>query len=188
MGLRAALAVTATFLLGLAAGLVMPEGWARLVMGLARELVQRVYVPDPLQLALRIFLNNARAVLLMVALSPIVPVPALITMANGVFLGVAFRYAASATSLEAAVLAVAPHGVIEIPAFLYAAASATSFGVPLWRKAFGGRGSWPKILGGLARAVALALLLLALAALVEALVTPALLRLAGLEPGAWPPP
>jgi len=178
VGRKALALVTLAFAAGLLAGLNAPRGLADQIMELAKELVQRVYTEDPFELALRILLNNARVVALLAILSPLVVAPALVVFANGFILGVALEYAAGRASWWAAIAAVAPHGVLEIPALLYAAAACTSFGVALWRKILGRRGTpWRKLLALLLKPLAISLLLLAAAAIIEAFVTPALLKL-----------
>lgn len=172
---------------GVAAGLNVPKPLAETLIEAARELVERIFTPNPLELALRIFLNNARVALLLALLSPLVPVPGLLVLANGVILGIAMVYAAGKASWLAALASVLPHGVVEVPALLYAAAASTAFGLALWRSLLGReRGAWRRALPALAKALAVSLALFALAALIEALVTPAVLRHVSRPPALLP--
>jgi len=161
------------YLAGVAAGLQAPEWLIQQVIEAAKELVERIFTPNPLELALRIFLNNARVALIVAALSPSVVAPGILVFANGVVLGIALTYAAARFGWSAALAAVLPHGVIEIPALLLTAAASTSLGIAIWRAALGRkREPWRKALSRFAKALALSLLLFAAAALIEAVVTP----------------
>lgn len=166
------------YLAGVALGLQAPEPLAELVFGAMRELVERILTADPLELALRIFLNNARVALIIALLSPLVVAPGLLVFANGVVLGIALTYAASKLGWPAALASVIPHGILEIPAFLLVAAASTSLGLALWRALLGrGKGAWGSILRAFVKALALSLALFAAAALIEATVTPLLAAL-----------
>jgi stage II sporulation protein M len=163
---------------GVALGLKAPEQLAETVIEEARRLVESIFTGNPLELALRIFLNNARVALLTALLSPLVVAPGLLVLANGFVLGIALTYAAGRLGWAAALAAVLPHGVVEIPALLLAAAASTSLGAAIWRALLGrGKAQWRRELWSFAKAIALSLLLFAAAALIEAIVTPALVSL-----------
>lgn len=167
------------YLAGVAVGLQAPRQVAEIVIEQARELVRRVFTTDPLELALRIFLNNARVALITALLSPLVVAPGLLVFINGVVLGIALTYAASKLGWAVAMASVLPHGVLEIPALLLAASASTSLGLAIWRAARGRkREPWKKALWGFAKTFAASLALFAVAALIEAIVTPLLASLA----------
>jgi len=173
----------ALFLAGLAAGLRAPPQLVEQVVGLLREFVGRVMAPNPIELMARILLNNLRVVAIAALTSPLVVAPLLIALANGVVLGITLAYASGRLPWALAVLAVAPHGVVEIPALLYSVAACTDFGLALWRRLRRRGGEpWLRPLARLARSLAIAALLFAAAAFIEAFVTPLLLAFGGGAP------
>jgi len=164
---------------GIAVGLQAPEQLAEMVIEEARRLVESIITSDPFELALRIFLNNARVALIVALLSPLVVAPGFLVFANGIILGIALTYAASKLGWVVAMASVLPHGILEIPALLLAAAASTSLGLAIWRAVRGRkREPWRKTLSSFAKAFTISLALFAAAAFVEAIVTPLLASLA----------
>jgi len=167
------------YLAGIAVGLQAPEQLAEMVIEEAKRLVESIITSNPLELALRIFLNNARVALIIALLSPLVVAPGLLVFANGVVLGIALTYAASKLGWAVAMASVLPHGILEIPALLLAAAASTTLGLAIWRAARGRKKEpWRKTLSSFAKTFAISLALFAAAAFVEAIVTPLLASLA----------
>lgn len=167
------------YLAGIAVGLQAPEQLAEMVIEEAKQLVESIITSNPLELALRIFLNNARVALIIALLSPLVVAPGLLVFANGVVLGIALTYAASKLGWAVAMASVLPHGILEIPALLLAAAASTTLGLAIWRAARGRKKEpWRKTLSSFAKTFAISLALFAAAAFVEAIVTPLLASLA----------
>ncbi|WP_175060042.1 stage II sporulation protein M [Thermococcus sp. 2319x1] len=122
-----------------------------------------------------IFLNNSR-VAVICALGGVLfgIVPAGILFFNGFIVGVVIQYFnAQGESLAKILLAIIPHGVIEIPAFAVAGMG----GVEWYLGIINGEGTvGERFLRGFKRAVrmlALALVMLLVAAFVEAYITPA---------------
>lgn len=171
------LAVTLVYIIGVVLGFYASGSLAEALLEAIRELANRVLTENPWELALRIFIHNTESVLKAVLMSPLVLIPALTVFVNGVILGVAINYMLiRSNSWFFIFLALAPHGILEIPVLLYVCAISTSFGVNLWRSLLGkDRNAWRKSGIKLVKGLAISLVLLALAAFIEALVTPAII-------------
>lgn len=170
-------AIIAAYLFGVALGFNTPEPLASTILEAVKELAERLITQNPAELAWRIFFNNARAVLVVALLSPLVLAPGLTVFANGVILGIALAYAAEAHSWLAAIISIAPHGVIEVPAFIYASVVSTTFGLTLWRKLLRKGGvQLSEASLNLAKGLLISITLLAVAAFVEAFITPLFLK------------
>ena len=126
-----------------------------------------------------IFLKNVTAVLVGFALSPffcLVPVAALVL--NGGLLGLVSATVVQEKSLGYLLAGVLPHGVIEIPALIIGEAAALSFGTAVMLSLVN-QERRKLLLPNLrqnARYLALAVILLFPAALIETYVTPLLVR------------
>lgn len=135
--------------------------------------------PQPL-VFLFILLKNVSAVLFSFFLSPFFfLVPVLALLSNGWILGVVSVITVQEKSLGFLLAGVLPHGVIELPALFLGEAVALNFGAAVMLRVWGGQG------GGLGaifrqnlRSLRLPIVLLLLAAVIEAYVTPLVLRLA----------
>lgn len=161
---------------GVVLGFYAPEPLAEALLEAVRGLARRILTENPWELALRIFLHNSESLLKVALLSPLVVVPAIAAFLNGVILGAAVAYMLESSPWLLIFLALAPHGVVEVPTLLYFCAVSTSFGINLWRSLLGkDRDAWKR--GGveLVKGLAISLALLALAAFIEALVTPAII-------------
>ncbi len=171
------LPVTAlAYVLGMVLGFYAPEPLAETLLEVIRGLARRIITENPWELALRIFIHNSESLLKVALLSPLIVVPVIAAFLNGVILGVAVAYMLESSSWLFIFLALAPHGVVEIPALLYFCATSTSFGIDLWRSLLGkDRDAWRRGVVKLAKGLAISLALLALAAFIEALVTPAII-------------
>ena len=126
-----------------------------------------------------IFLKNVLAVLVGFALSPffcLVPVAALVL--NGGLLGLVSATVVQEKSLDYLLAGVLPHGIFELPALFIGEAAALSFGTAVML-AVVNKERRKQVLPNLkqnARYLALAVILLFPAALIETYVTPLLVR------------
>jgi len=127
----------------------------------------------PVLRALLIFRNNAKVVATMVSLGITGIVPVAIIAGNGLVLGMIVEYVrASGLGITAVILSIVPHGIIEVPGICIAAAGGFRWFLEIVK----GKGSFSeRLVRGLRSAVVgflISLLLLAIAALVEAYITP----------------
>ncbi|OGO24549.1 MAG: hypothetical protein A2Z28_02550 [Chloroflexi bacterium RBG_16_51_9] len=135
-------------------------------------------LPQPSVFAF-IFLKNAVAVLVGFALSPffcLVPAAALVL--NGGLLGLVSISVVREKSLGFLLAGVLPHGIFEIPALIIGQAAAFSFGTSVMLAIFS-KERRKLVLPNLkqnARYLALSVILLLVAALIETYVTPLLVR------------
>ncbi len=123
-----------------------------------------------------LFLNNAiKAFFVLLMGLGLGFVPVFFTLINGVLIGVVIHLAGPSAALLAGIL---PHGVIEIPAVLFAAAMGMHLGAGIWCKARGKDFNVPAQVTAAVRIylrfVAPALLV---AAFIEAYITPSVMRL-----------
>jgi len=168
--------MTLLFLAGLVVG-VQVAGYTR---GFIKQLSSPLGAPverlleNKYLLALLILANNLRVLFILLVSCVTVVGPAVVIFVNGVVVGAVLTLASSKLPPEALILSVLPHGVVEIPAFIYAASTSTVFGVALWERVLKRRE-----LGGAVRLLLagtlISALLIAVAALIEAFVTPSLL-------------
>jgi stage II sporulation protein M len=131
----------------------------------------------PFRLAVAIFLNNAVKTFFAIVLGVVLGiVPVIFLFANGIALGVAISISTQARGLWPSLLAILPHGIIELPAVLLG----TSIGLMIGHLAaqgISGRARVP-IIAEIGRAIryfcTVIVPLLVLAALVETFITAAL--------------
>ena len=171
---RVVLVMALLFLAGMAAGSLAAGHLSGLLRQLSLGAPARQLLEDRLLLALLILANNMRVLLVLLASGVTVVGPALVVFANGVVVGAVLALALPKLPPEVLLLSVLPHGVVEIPAFLYAASVSAVFGMALWERILKGRE-----LGGylrmLLKGVLVSASLITAAALIEAFVTPSLL-------------
>lgn len=129
---------------------------------------------SPLQLAAAIFLNNALKTLSAIILGVLLGiVPIIFLVANGVALGVAMSISTQARGLWPSLLAILPHGIIELPAVFLG----TSIGLMIGHRAIlrlSGRTDTSvgtEVLQGIKYFCTILVPLLLLAAFVEAFIT-----------------
>lgn len=177
---KATAAVLTAFLAGVALGallpLAAPEAAERVYRLLLESVARRIGPLKPgLQLAFKIFVNNSMTTLLAIALGVLLIPPLLLSFLNGFTTALAAAVTCAGGALPAAVIAaLAPHGVIEIPAFLYGLTLGVKLGVELWRRVLGRESKLRELLRSLPLRVMLLLALLLIAAFVEAFITPRL--------------
>jgi len=145
--------------------------------GVLREL-KSVFKPffslSPLELMLLILVNNAVKALLVVLLGfALCLFPLLFTIGNGLILGFVAYHTLRFKGLILTVASLAPHGVLEIPAIILASGLGFEVGFEAWRKLFKRKSQLKsKLKLGLKTYATIILPVLALAAAVEAFITP----------------
>jgi len=148
-------------------------------IGFVKELTKQIYGGAPTKFysfdtALYIFGRNMLVALISIALGIAVFVPGLIVFANGFVVGlIAFFVTSLMQSPIVSIAAIAPHGIIEIPAILLATGFGTKIGVEFWRYIV--RRSKDELLRTLRKApmiIAIVALMLFAASIVETFVTP----------------
>ncbi|HEX9445966.1 MAG TPA: stage II sporulation protein M [Candidatus Binatia bacterium] len=125
-------------------------------------------------LALAIFLNNALKTLLAVVAGVLAGVlPFVLLLINGYVLGIVFHATVESKGLLSFVLAIAPHGILELPAVLLGASIGLMLGVRALRRLFGKKDTGlVRDLGrGLRFYIVVIVPMLVVAALIEAFVT-----------------
>ncbi|MGC9435356.1 MAG: stage II sporulation protein M [Methanomicrobiales archaeon] len=166
-----------TFALGLGLAFVYPESGS-IVVSTARDQVFSVLQDDnPATLSVKIFLNNLQtSLLLFFGGAALGFVTIFILGVNGVVTGTVVGVVLQQKSVWYVLASIAPHGVFEIPAFLLAGGLGLLLGEALLREWREGSGAAPR-----ARRLGLVFIrvvvpLLAVAACVEAFITPALVH------------
>ncbi|MEM2124830.1 MAG: stage II sporulation protein M [Candidatus Methanosuratincola sp.] len=81
-----------------------------------------------------LFFKNLLTAGIAFLLSPLIVVPAAILLLNGYLLGMVGTIVANEVSLGAALAALAPHGIFEMPALVIAAAAGFRFGIAVLKK------------------------------------------------------
>lgn len=81
-----------------------------------------------------LFFKNLLTAGMAFVLSPLIVVPAAILLLNGYLLGMVGTIVANEVSLGAALAALAPHGIFEMPALVIAAAAGFRFGIAVLKK------------------------------------------------------
>ncbi|MGH7796747.1 MAG: stage II sporulation protein M [Candidatus Binatia bacterium] len=170
----------ALFALGIVAGLVAVyriPSIADHFQDMLANFVRMFAGMPPLRLAGAIFLNNAFKTLCAIVLGLFIGiVPVIFLLANGVALGVAMSISTQARGLWPSLLAILPHGILELPAVFLG----TSIGLLIGRQAaqrLAGRAETPigaEVLQGIKYFCTVIVPLLLVAAFVEAFLTAAL--------------
>lgn len=168
------------FTLGLAAGLIAVHSLPALADHFQNTLADFVKLfagMSPFQLVGAIFLNNALKTFSAIVFGIFLGIiPMIFLLANGVALGVALSLSAQARGLGPSLLAIAPHGIIELPAVFLG----TSIGLMIGHHSMlrlSGRSATPfgtEVLNGIRYFFTVLAPLLLLAALVEVFITGAL--------------
>ncbi len=126
---------------------------------------------DPLSRAIMIFANNAM-VAGELAAGALLLVPAYALLAvNGYVTGTYLGHYSSVHPLSSMLLALLPHGVFEITAYIYVVAKASTISVDVFRRRISAR----EAAEGLVSVMGFALYLLLVAAFIESYVSPLLL-------------
>jgi stage II sporulation protein M len=171
------------FGVGVAAGLIA-LGWfpqaAAGVEGSVAEFVQLVHGMGPLGLFVFIVINNVVKAAVMMCLGIVFGlVPILFLVSNGIVLAVAAAIIAEQHGALVAVAGLVPHGIIELPAVLLAAAAGLRLGaVAIERVRRPGTDVKTELVKAWRFFVALILPALLVAAVIETVVTPFLLTAA----------
>lgn len=170
------------FVIGLALGLVIPNGSTSL---LSEDIEALVELSDfllslsPPLMAIVIFFKNVLALLLSFVLSPILCLaPAITLVANGWLITLVSAAVIQEKSLSFVLAGLLPHGIIEIPAFILGEAAALSFGAMVILVLFKKKQKnqlVPSLKQNL-KYLMIAFALLVPAAIIETFVTPLLLK------------
>ena len=166
------------FFAGLVSGILSPPDWLEGFNSLS-EIADTFSTATPLALFLFILFNNALTLVFTFALSPILCLaPILSLFTNGWVIGLVAVTVYQQESLEFVLAGILPHGMIEIPALLISQASAIGFGSSLLLYVFqqSSRDRMVPRMKQNARFFALAMLMLPIAAIIEAFVTPLILN------------
>lgn len=145
-----------------------------------RKMIEEAGDPGSIKLAEYLFLRNAFASLLAMALGVILGLfPLLGLLTNGIILGIfAFLFSSKASSLLIFLAGILPHGIFELPAFFFAAATGLWLGAAAFRwLAYDGDWIKNKFTQGIKFFFFAIVPLLMLAAFVESFITPKILEL-----------
>jgi stage II sporulation protein M len=140
--------------------------------------VQMFSAMPPWKLAGAIFLNNAVKTLLAILLGTVMGfVPGIFLLANGVALGVAFSLSIQARGVWLSILAILPHGVLELPAVFLGTSIGLLLGMQTIKRLRGrSETAMPSELSRAVRFYCTVIVpMLLLAALVEAFITAAII-------------
>ncbi|MBI2860591.1 MAG: stage II sporulation protein M [Chloroflexi bacterium] len=174
------LAAAVLFGLGMALGVAMPPAITGLLSEDVESLRNLAQLLKPFQFStfVFIFLKNVSAVLISFLFSPFLLVmPVLALLFNGWLLSFVAVTVARQESLGLVLLAILPHGVLELPALVIGEAAALSFGAVAIKAALSRQSSL--LVSGFRRNLRYLVISAALllpAALIETYVTPLLLR------------
>jgi len=122
-------------------------------------------------LAMVILSNNLRVLFLIAVSGLVVAGPALLLFINGVVIGAVLVQAYARLSPSLLALSILPHGVVEVPAFIYSSAASTAFGLELWRRIIKKEGDLGRAAESYLKGLLVSALLIAVAAFIEAHVT-----------------
>ena len=130
------------------------------------------------QIMLLIFVNNAFKALVVVVLGYTLGlVPFLFLVVNGLLIGLVVGDVASTAGPDMAIRALAPHGILEVPALLLASALGFRVALAVWRRLLGREGHpGLDLRNGLAVYAKVVLPALFVASVVESFVTPLLIQ------------
>lgn len=135
--------------------------------------------PYTIRMMLYIFLRNLMVVLISIALGALtVFLPSVIVVVNGVVLGVVIGLSIILTnSWILAVVAILPHGVLELPAVFLSTAYGTKLGIDFWKYILKkNREDISKTLNMLPKIIVIFVALLFCASFIETFVTPYLIE------------
>ncbi len=171
-----ALFCTAT-LLGAGAVSVSPESGRALLEVMREQIVGDVLGDDPFFLALKIFLNNLQAsTLLFLGGASFGLLTFFIILVNGVVIGGILELVREQQSLLFVAAAILPHGLFEVPSFIIAGALGLMLAHALYQEWFYGEDAAILALGLGRKFITIVVPLLAIAAVIEAFITPEIIN------------
>lgn len=169
-------------LLGMLFGVITPKGTEPIANDPLFDAIEQwiqFYVPYQPLTVLFLFAKNTLTAAISFFMAPIIIVPPAVLLLNGYTIGFFGSAIAEQQSLLLAFQALAPHGIFEVPALIFAAAGGLRFGVALYKKiALSVKNIDYPILGefmGALQLFLIAVVLLLLAAVMETYVTPYIL-------------
>jgi stage II sporulation protein M len=124
-------------LLGMLFGVITPKGSEPIANDPFFDAIEQwvqFYVPYSPFTVLFLFAKNTLTAAISFFLAPIIIIPPGVLILNGFTVGFFGSAIAEQQSLLMAFQALAPHGVFEIPALVFAAAGGLRFGIALYRK------------------------------------------------------
>jgi stage II sporulation protein M len=173
-------ASAATLILGIIAGLetTTPTQEARQLIEPLRELAKQ-YMPYTIQTVTLIFTKNLVAVMVMWLSGILLTIPTIASLAlNGYIIGIVMALTGNPVK---ALIAILPHGVIELPAVTIAGACGLRMGVEAARKIASiithGKASMTKAFKETIKPMIISITLLIPAAIIEVYVTPTLIAI-----------
>jgi stage II sporulation protein M len=128
---------TLLIIIGIVAGAAIPQGGGLSENPLIKNLIQyaQIYKPyEPLTVLFILAKNSLTAALAFFFAPLLLLAPAGILLLNGFILGMVGSAVTTQISLIVAVEALAPHGIFEIPALIFACAAGMRFGMASLRK------------------------------------------------------
>jgi stage II sporulation protein M len=135
---------------------------------------------DPILIMLIIFANNAlKSLAAMLGGFFFGIYPVLFIASNGYLVGVIFAIKAPEVGFERVLIAILPHGVIEIPAVIIACSYGIWLGVRFYHALFGGEEFLPYLKKAINVYVKIIMPMLFIAAVIETFITPALISQVG---------
>lgn len=170
---------TCLLLLGMLLGIIAPKGTGPITDDPLFDAIDQwvqFYVPYTPFTVLFLFAKNTLTAAISFFLAPVIIIPPGVLLLNGYTIGFLGSAIAEQKSLLLAFQALAPHGIFEVPALIFAAAGGLRFGVALYKKiALSVKNVDYPIRGefmGSLRLFLIAIVLLLIAAVMETYVTP----------------
>lgn len=173
------------FLFGILLGVLTASYLLQFNPRLVEDVVNQIrhtigFAPKPytIETALNIFIRNTSVTLLTMALGFLIVVPGLIIFINGTIVGfLAYVVTYISGSIIISLASLIPHGIVEVPAILIAAALGTRIGIDLWRYVIKRKKiDTTKTLGTVIKILMITISLLALASIIETYITPYILE------------
>lgn len=115
--------------------------------------------------------NNLRVLLLIAVSGLVVAGPAILLFLNGMIIGAVLAQASAKLPSGLLALSILPHGVVEVPAFIYSSAVSTAFGLVVWRWILRRGGDLAGAAESFIKGLLISALLIVAAAFIEANVT-----------------
>jgi stage II sporulation protein M len=136
---RMLIMMSTLFILGIATGCFFTAKFPDVTSRFLNKLYQSMYHLAQLsgwRLVIGIFLNNLRVSLILLAVGALLPfIPGLVLFFNGWVIGVVFQsiLATKTVGLYTLLKLSFPHGILELPAVIFAAMAGTLLGLRNWR-------------------------------------------------------
>ncbi|MHC1626539.1 MAG: stage II sporulation protein M [Methanoculleaceae archaeon] len=176
--LIAALIFGISFAAGTCVALLNPDSGQSIASTVKEEVFSRIQNDNPLTLFINIFMNNLQvSIILFLGGAALGIISILILGLNGLVTGAVVGIMAQEKGIPFVLASIVPHGVLEIPAFLTAGGLGLLLGEAMlheWRTGSGAASRARRLARHFTRTV---VPLLAMAAFIEAFITPAIVQL-----------